>query len=166
MGQKKAKTELENPTAGAAADSSLASENFTCLNADELEKIQKSPKFSSRLLFSPRTHRPYFYFRFHGCSVEGFLGTSYDNRGVNRAKSYMIESPHGWEEFFANQHLQRLIEKHKLEGRYIKITYIGDEYTGWGHARKVYRVELLPVKQREYKAWKTGTPAEAACSLN
>ena len=119
------------------------------LNQDEIKRLRNSDKFSSRLLISPRTGRPYFYFRYHGQQIEGFLGRSYDNAAIHRSKSYILETAHGLEEFFANQRLAKIIEKYALEGKYIRITYIGDERTGFGHARKIYQVEKLAVTDRE-----------------
>ena len=119
------------------------------INQDQLDEIQKKPSFRSRLLISPRTGRPFFYFRYHGENLQGFLGHSYDCSYFNRGKSFDIQTDDGTiEEFFAGRYLQRIFEKYELEGKYIIITYIGDEYTGYGHARKVYKVEKRAVTDR------------------
>ncbi len=119
------------------------------VNQDQIDEIQKKPSFRSRLLISPRTGRPFFYFRYHGETLEGFLGHSYDCSYFNRGKSFDIQTDDGTiEEFFAGRYLQQIFERYELEGKYIVITYIGDEYTGFGHARKVYRVEKEAVTDR------------------
>ena len=119
------------------------------INQAQIDEIQKKPTFRSRLLISPRTGRPFFYFRYHGQEIEGFLGHSYDCSFFNRGRSFDIDTGGGViEEFFASRYLQQIFERHALEGKYIKITYIGDEYTGYGHARKVYQVEKFAVTDR------------------
>lgn len=120
-----------------------------CVNQDEIDALQKSPTFSSRLLVSTYIERPFFYFRHHGDSLEGFLGCKHSNASIHRSCSRVIDTATGPEEFFVNQKLARVIDKYELEGKYVRITYIGDEYTGFGHARKVYRVEKFPMTDRE-----------------
>jgi len=112
------------------------------LNQAEIDELLISPKFSSKLLISPRTNRAFFYFRFHGQTLSGFLmDRVWDNYGINRSRSFCIITDNGTkEEFFANQRLARIILKNELFGKYVEITYIGDERTGFGHARKIYQV--------------------------
>ncbi len=131
------------------------------LNQVEIDELRRSPAFSSRLLISPRTERPFFYFRHHGDTLEGFLGIAHNNANIRRGVSRVIDTPHGIEEFFVNQKLALLFERYKLEGKYIRITYIGQEFTGFGHARKCYQVEQMPVTSRERKTVRSGTPGES-----
>lgn len=128
---------LENPKAG-----SPQRIKREVVNQAEIEKLAKSPKFRSKLLISPRTNRPYFYFRYHGQVLQGFLGdVVFDNSGIQRSRSFLMITDDGHrEEFFANQRLAKIITHERLWGKYVEITYIGDEYTGYGHARKIYQV--------------------------
>jgi len=115
------------------------------VNQAEITKLTQSEKFSSRLLISPRTGRPFYYFRYHGQTLGGFLmDRVWDNSALNRSRSFCIITDDGTkEEFFANQRLARIIHKENLWGKYIEITYIGDERTGYGHARKIYQVAKI-----------------------
>lgn len=128
------------------------------VNQEEIKELQASGAFSSRLMISPRTERPFFYFRYHGESIEGFLGIRHTNTNIRRSASRIIETDHGTEEFFVNQKLAKLIKEYKLEGKYIRITYIGSEFTGFGHARKCYQVEKFAVTDREEKTLQSGAP--------
>ena len=145
-----AKTNLEKAT----PDSS----GGVVINQDEIEELQGSPAFSSRLLISTHTSRPFFYFQQHGQSLEGFLGTQHSNTNIRRCASRVIETAHGIEEFFTNQKLAKLFKKYDLEGQHIRITYIGDEFTGYGHARKCYQVEKFAVTDREVMSLQSGAP--------
>ncbi len=112
------------------------------VNQTEIDELTSSPSFSSKLLISPRTNRPFFYFRYHGQVLQGFLcDVVFDNSGISRSRSFLIITDAGEkEEFFANQRLAKIIHQERLWGKYIEITYIGDERTGYGHARKIYQV--------------------------
>ena len=128
------------------------------INQAEIDSLRRSATFSSRLMISPRTERPFFYFRHHGDALEGFLGTSHNNTNIRRGISRIIETPDGTEEFFCNQKLAKAIKDFALEGKYIRIIYIGQEFTGYGHARKCYQLEELPVTSRARQTVKTGKP--------
>ena len=135
------------------------------VNQAEINELEASPTFSTSsigLLSSPRTMKPFFYFRNIGDSVEGFLGLQHDNRNINRASSRVIETHDDIEEFFVNRQLSAVIRKYKLEGKYVRVTYIGTEPTGWGHARKCYKVEKFPVTDREQMSLQSGTPGTKA----
>ncbi len=129
------------------------------LNKSEVDELRASGAFSSRLLISPRTERPFFYFQYHGDALEGFLGIQHTNTNIRRSASRLIETPDGVQEFFVNQKLAQLFRKYDCEGKYLRITYIGQEFTGFGHARKCYQVELLPVTSREKSTYRTEQPA-------
>lgn len=121
----------------------------TIINQSHLATVQKSRSYRSKLLQSPRTGKPFFYFRYHGQSLEGFLGTSHDCAFFSRGSSRIIETIDGsTEEFFTGSYLAKLFEANKLEGKHIKITYVGDQLTNFGHARKVYQVEKFPTTDR------------------
>ncbi len=128
------------------------------LNQDEINDLQASPVFSSRLLISTHTSRPFFYFRKEGDSLEGFLGPQHNNTNIRRCASRIMETDYGAEEFFVNGKLSALLKKHDLEGKYIRITYIGNEFTGFGHARKCYQVEKFAVTDREQMSLRSGAP--------
>ena len=131
------------------------------VNQIEIKKLEASPTFSTSpggLLNSPRTMKPFFYFRDIGDNVEGFLGLQHDNRNINRASSQVIETADGVEEFFVNRQLSAVIRKYKLEGKYVRVTYIGTEPTGFGHARKCYKVEKFAVTDREQMSLQSGAP--------
>jgi len=112
------------------------------VNQAEIDELLISPKFSSKLLISPRTNRAFFYFRYHGQTLSGFLmDRVWDNYALNRSRSFcIITDDNIKEEFFANQRLAQIIIKKELFGKYVEITYLGDERTGYGHARKIYQV--------------------------
>ncbi len=118
------------------------------VNQAEIKDLKNSPAFSSRLLISERTYKPFFYFRYHGHSIEGFLGLQFNNIALRRTRSRQIKTDSGNEEFFCNKKLAKIFNEYELEGKYVRITYIGDEYTGYGHARKIYQVERFPVTDR------------------
>lgn len=128
------------------------------LNQAEINELQKSGAFSSSLFISPRTERPFFYFKHHGESLEGFLGPQHTNTNIRRSASRIIETETGVEEFFVNQKLAKLFDKFNLEGKYIRITYIGQEFTGYGHARKCYKVEQMPVTDRNKSTFISEVP--------
>ncbi len=125
------------------------------INQAEIKELKNSPTFSSRLLISDRTYKPFFYFKYHGHALEGFLGPQFTNAGISRQRSRLIKTDSGEEEFFCNAKLAKLFDQFELEGKYIKITYVGDEYTGYGHARKVYQVERFPVTDRTQETHQT-----------
>ena len=120
-----------------------AAKRFTEIKSEKIDKITKSPTFLHRPITSEG--KEFFYFRKIGDNIQGFLGRRIDNTVINRACSFIIETDHGPEEFFANKLLQQLL--FELNGEYVKIEYIGDQQTQYGHRRKVYRV---------YKAAGTG----------
>lgn len=128
------------------------------VNQDEIKELQASAIFSSRLLISTHTSRPFFYFRHQGDTLEGFLRRQHNNTNIRRSASRLIETDSGIEEFFVNQKLAKLFEKYDLEGKYIKITFIGVEFTGFGHARKCYQVEKFAVTDREQMSLQSGAP--------
>ncbi len=128
------------------------------VNQDEIKELQASATFSSRLLISPHTERPFFYFRNEGDSLEGFLGIQHSNTNIRRCASRIIETDSGTEEFFVNAKLAKLFKKYNLEGKYVRITFIGSEYTGFGHARKCYQVEKFAVTDREEMSLQSGAP--------
>ena len=128
------------------------------VNQDEIETLLQSPAFSSRLLISPRTERPFFYFQRHGQSLSGFLGMQHSNTNLRRGRSRIIETDGGIEEFFVNEKLAKVFDKYNLEGEYIEITFIGSEFTGYGHARKCYQVEKFAVTDREKMSLQSGNP--------
>ncbi len=128
------------------------------LNQGEIKELVASAVFSSRLLISTHTSRPFFYFRQHGDSLEGFLGLQHSNTNLRRCASRIMETDYGIEEFFVNQKLAKVFKQFDLEGKYIKITYIGDELTGFGHARKCYQVEKFAVTDREQMSLQSGKP--------
>ena len=133
------------------------------LNQAEIDELHRSPAFSSQLLISPRTERPFYYFKYHGQQLEGFLGHEHTNANIRRAQSRIIETPNdGIQEFFVNKSLARVFDKFQLEGKYIRITYIGQEFTGFGHARKCYQVEQMPVTSRDSGVFNSGKPREVA----
>lgn len=80
-----------------------------------------------------------FIFRKISDSIAGILGPGIAN--IRRSKSYPIKTDDGEVlEIFGNKLLHRIIKKHDLIGAFVKIEYIGRQETGWGHARKIYRV--------------------------
>ena len=128
------------------------------VNQDEINDLQASAIFASRLLISTHTSRPFFYFRREGDSLEGFLGLQHNNTNIRRCASRIIETDHGLEEFFVNRQLSALLKKYHLEGQYIRVTFIGSEPTGWGHKRKCYKVEKFPATDREKMSLQSGAP--------
>ncbi len=128
------------------------------LNQTEIKDLQASATFSSRLLISTHTSRPFFYFRQHGESLEGFLGPQHSNTNIRRSASRIMQTDYGMEEFFVNQKLAKLFQTYDLEGKYIRITYIGEESIGFGHARKCYQVEKFAVTDREQMSLQSGAP--------
>lgn len=130
--------------------------NSTLVNQDHIRTIQAKRSYRSKLLISPRSGKPFFYFRYHGQELEGFLGRAYDCSFFNRGGSRIVDTiAGGVEEFFTGKYLSQLFEEHELEGKHIKITYIGDELTRYGHARKVYQVEKFATTDRHRKALQT-----------
>ena len=128
------------------------------VNQAEINDLETSPTYSGNLSRSKNTLKPFFYFRNIGDYVEGFLGPRFDNRDIRRASSRLIETDDDIEEFFTNRQLAATIKKHELEGKYVRITFIGTEATGWGHKRKCYKVQKFPVSDREKITTQTGTP--------
>lgn len=110
--------------------------NLKEVNPEEIDKLVRKPTFFNQPTTS--TGKEFFYFRKIGDSIEGYLGRSIDNSTINRTKSFVIDTINGLEEFFANRLLQRFLNK--LDGKYVKVVYIGDQKTQFGHRRKVYRV--------------------------
>ncbi len=128
------------------------------LNQGEIKDLRSSATFSSRLLISVHTSRPFFYFRQHGDSLEGFLGLQHNNTNIHRSASRIMQTDYGVEEFFVNQKLAKILKHFDLEGKYIRVTYIGDELTGYGHARKCYQVEKFAVTDRDQMSVQSGAP--------
>ena len=58
---------------------------------------------------------------------------------IRRNSSYAIENEHGEVvEVFANKSLHKQLGE--CFGQVVRIVYIGQEQTNWGHAKKIYRV--------------------------
>lgn len=144
------KDELENTTGKRSGG--------VIVNQDEIDELQASATFSSSLLISTYTERPFFYFRNQGDSVEGVLGLQHCNTNIRRCPSRVIMTKTGPQDFFVNRQLSALLKKRRLEGKYIRVTYIGQERTGWGHRRKCYQVETFTTPESEKITRRTGTP--------
>ena len=128
------------------------------VNQDELTKFQGSGTYVSGLLRSTYTERPFFFFRNYGDSVEGVLCLQHNNTNIRRCPSRIMETEDGPVDFFVNRQLSALLKKHDLEGKYIRVTYVAQESTGWGHHRKVYQVEKFAVTDREQMSLRSGAP--------
>ena len=128
------------------------------VNQAEIDELEASPTFSANKLLSAHSMKPFFYFHFMGDSLEGFLGPQHNNRNINRTCSRIIETKTGVEEFFTNRQLAKVIKKYELEGKYVRVTYIGNEPTGWGHKRKCYKVEKFAVTDHEQMSVQSGAP--------
>jgi hypothetical protein len=102
-----------------------------------IDRIERSRTFEP--WDKPQIGCRFHIFKKRGESIEGILGQPITN--FHRNSSYPIELDSGETvEVFANKLLHRLIQKNELVCKRVKIVYIGRQYTGYGHARKIYRV--------------------------
>lgn len=100
----------------------------------------------------PKLGSEFFIFRRRGDSIRGILGHPIEN--YQRNTSYPLTLENGRiVEIFGNKLLHRLIQRHELIGSRVRIVYIGRQFIGQGHARKIYRVYKIKGCITQYESY-------------
>jgi len=100
-------------------------------NHRELKKLKVTDEFRTQELY---------IFRRHGQKLEGLV---HPPRGYTRQgqKVIPVQKPDGDTVLIpGNKHLQRLILKYRLIGKWVVIEYVGDKWTYARHKMKIYAI--------------------------
>lgn len=89
----------------------------------------------------PTVGASFFFFKSKGDTLEGELFRG-PIANVQRNSSYAIKTKDGVVEIFANRLLHACFQKCAV-GDHVRIVYVGRDFTGQGHATKVYRFYVI-----------------------
>jgi hypothetical protein len=118
-------------------------------NADKFRPVndRQVQKIKQQRTFEPHNRKPKIgnrlvFFRRPGDTIEGVLGPPIRNYHSQSTYPLQLESGETVE-VPGNQHLARVIKKHKLIGEFVRIKFEGKMITGGGHYRKIYHVAKM-----------------------
>jgi len=136
--------------------SSKAKKSETEIGKRTVDRVVRQRTFEP--FDKPSVGEEFFIFKRMGDEISGILvGGPIAN--MRRSSSYAIKLDDGRVvEIFANKLLHRIIEKNQLLFSRIRIVYIGRQHTGYGHARKIYRVykDKGTIRSEEYEQFAGG----------
>lgn len=110
------------------------------IGKDTIDRITCKPIFE--YYDKPQIGERYYIFRTKGEELVGQL-VGYPIQNVRRNSSWPLKLQSGEiVEIFANETLHKQLRKCN-QFDWLRIVYVGREFVGWGHAKKIFRVYVI-----------------------
>lgn len=119
----------------------MVKQKWQDVNSDEVKKILASPEFVNKSACGCEI--PIYTFRKIGDTLEGRVRPCRNHDRADRARAAHIHTDEkNVVAIRLSKMLWQAINKNELWGRWVRIKYQGSQRTKYGHAKKIYLVEV------------------------